>query len=330
VGDLALDVVGVGNAIVDVLAEVDEAFVVEHGLAKGSMTLIDADRAVELYAAMPPGLEESGGSAANTMVGVASFGGRAAYIGKVADDFLGEVFRRDLRHVGVRFDVTGVAGTDSTGRCLIQVTPDAQRTMNTHLGISSHLSPDDVDTDLVASASHLYCEGYLWDTEEAKAAIRHAMDVAHAADRTVSLSLSDGFCVDRHRDEWRGLLTDRVDVVFGNSDEMCSLFQVDDVDAAVDAVSSEVDLAFVTLGREGSLVVHGSERIPVVADELHAVVDTTGAGDLYASGVLYGLSQGADLAHAARLGSIAAAEVISHLGARPEDNLVAVAKSILG
>ena len=330
VGDLALDVVGVGNAIVDVLAEVDEVFVIEHGLAKGSMTLIDADRAVELYAAMPPGLEESGGSAANTMVGVASFGGRAAYIGKVADDFLGEVFRRDLRHVGVRFDVTGVAGTDSTGRCLIQVTPDAQRTMNTHLGISSHLSPDDVDTDLVASASHLYCEGYLWDTEEAKAAIRHAMDVAHAADRTVSLSLSDGFCVDRHRDEWRGLLTDRVDVVFGNSDEMCSLFQVDDVDAAVDAVSSEVDLAFVTLGREGSLVVHGSERIPVVADELHAVVDTTGAGDLYASGVLYGLSQGADLAHAARLGSIAAAEVISHLGARPEDNLVAVAESILG
>ncbi|MBI03840.1 MAG: adenosine kinase [Acidimicrobiaceae bacterium] len=329
-GDLALDVVGVGNAIVDVLAEVDEAFVVEHGLAKGSMTLIDVDRAVELYAAMPPGLEESGGSAANTMVGVASFGGRAAYIGKVADDFLGEVFRRDLRHVGVRFDVTGVAGTDSTGRCLIQVTPDAQRTMNTHLGISSHLSPGDVDTDLVASASHLYCEGYLWDTEEAKAAIRHAMDVAHAADRTVSLSLSDGFCVDRHRDEWRGLLTDRVDVVFGNSDEMCSLFQVDDVDAAVDAVSSEVDLAFVTLGREGSLVVHGSERIPVVADELHAVVDTTGAGDLYASGVLYGLSQGADLAHAARLGSIAAAEVISHLGARPEDNLVAVAESILG
>ena len=264
VGDLALDVVGVGNAIVDVLAEVDETFVVEHGLARGSMTLIDADRAVELYAAMPPGLEESGGSAANTMVGVASFGGRAAYIGKVADDFLGEVFRRDLRHVGVRFDVPGVAGTDSTGRCLIQVTPDAQRTMNTHLGISSHLSPDDVDTDLVASASHLYCEGYLWDTEEAKAAIRYAMDVAHAAGRTVSLSLSDGFCVDRHRDEWRGLLADRVDVVFGNSDEMCSLFQVDDVDAAVDAVSSEVDLAFVTLGREGSLVVRGSERIPVV------------------------------------------------------------------
>ncbi len=237
VGDLALDVVGVGNAIVDVLAEVDEAFVVEHGLAKGSMTLIDADRAVELYAAMPPGLEESGGSAANTMVGVASFGGRAAYIGKVADDFLGEVFRRDLRHVGVRFDVPGVAGTDSTGRCLIQVTPDAQRTMNTHLGISSHLSPDDVDTDLVASASHLYCEGYLWDTEEAKAAIRHAMDVAHAADRTVSLSLSDGFCVDRHRDEWRGLLTDRVDVVFGNAGEVCSLFEVDDVDVAADLVS---------------------------------------------------------------------------------------------
>ena len=329
-GDLALDVVGVGNAIVDVLAEVDETFVVEHGLARGSMTLIDADRAVELYAAMPPGLEESGGSAANTMVGVASFGGRAAYIGKVADDFLGEVFRRDLRHVGVRFDVPGVAGADPTGRCLIQVTPDAQRTMNTHLGISSHLSPDDVDADLVASATHLYCEGYLWDTEEAKGAIRYAMDLAHDAGRTVSLTLSDGFCVDRHREEWLELLTDRVDVVFGNASELCSLFEVDDVEQATDAVAAEVDLAFVTLGKQGSMVVAGSDRIRIEADELEAVVDTTGAGDLYAAGVLFGLSRGADLPDAARLGSIAAAEVISHLGARPGSALSAVARSILG
>jgi len=325
-----LDVVGVGNAIVDVLAEVDDAFVLKHGLAKGAMTLIDTERAIELYAAMPPGLEESGGSAANTMVGVASFGGRAAYIGKVADDFLGEVFRRDLRHVGVGFDMPGAAGAEPTARCLIQVTPDAQRTMNTHLGISSHLSPDEIDGDLVASASHLYCEGYLWDTDEAKAAIRHAMDLANAAERTVSLTLSDGFCVDRHREEWRELLADRVDVVFGNAGELCSLFGVDDVDVAADLVSREVDLAFVTLGKQGSMVVHGSDRIRIEADELEAVVDTTGAGDLYAAGVLFGLSQGADLQHAARLGSIAAAEVISHLGARPGRLLSAVAASILG
>jgi len=325
-----LDVVGVGNAIVDVLVEVDDAFIVEHGLAKGAMTLIDTERAVELYAAMPPGLEESGGSAANTMVGVSSFGGRAAYMGKVADDFLGEVFRRDLRHVGVGFDVPGVAGAEPTARCLIQVTPDAQRTMNTYLGISSHLSPADIDDDLVASASHLYCEGYLWDTDEAKAAIRHAMDVANAAGRTVSLTLSDGFCVDRHRREWRELLAERVDVVFGNANELCSLFEVDDVDAAADAVADEVDLAFVTLGKQGSMVIYGAERIQIEADELDAVVDTTGAGDLYAAGVLFGLSRGADLHHAARLGSIAAAEVISHLGARPGRQLSAVAASILG
>ena len=325
-----LDVVGIGNAIVDVLAEVGDDFIDEHALAKGAMTLIDADRAVQLYAAMPPGLEESGGSAANTMVGVASFGGRAAYIGLVADDFLGEVFRRDMRHVGVDFDVPGVAGDEPTARCLIQVTPDAQRTLNTHLGISSHLSTAEIDGDLVASASHLYCEGYLWDTEEAKGAIRYAMDLAHDAGRTVSLTLSDGFCVDRHREEWLELLTDRVDVVFGNASELCSLFEVDDVEQATDAVAAEVDLAFVTLGKQGSMVVAGSDRIRIEADELEAVVDTTGAGDLYASGVLFGLSRGADLPDAARLGSIAAAEVISHLGARPGSALSAVARSILG
>ncbi len=325
-----LDVVGVGNAIVDVLAEVDDDFIHEHGLARGAMTLIDGARAVELYAAMPSGLEESGGSAANTMVGVASFGGRAAYIGRVAADFLGEVFRRDLRQVGVAFDVPGVVGDEPTARCLIQVTPDAQRTMNTHLGASSHLSSSDVDADLVASASHLYCEGYLWDTDEAKEAIRYAMDVAHSAGRTVSLTLSDGFCVERHRDEWRELLAGRVDVVFGNAGEVCALFGVADVDLAIQALASEVELAFVTLGPRGSLVVSGSDRISVAADELHGVVDTTGAGDLYAAGVLFGLSRGAAPDHAARLGSIAAAEVISHLGARPQMDLVAVAKSILG
>ena len=322
--------VGVGNAIVDVISEVGDDFIDAHGLVKHSMTLIDLERADHLGDAMPPGIVASGGSAANTMVGVASFGGRAAYIGKVADDFLGEVFRRDLRHVGVGFDVPGVAGAEPTARCLIQVTPDAQRTMNTSLGVSSLLSRHDVDTDLIASAGHLYCEGYLWDMEPAKAAIRLAMDVARDAGRTVSLTLSDSFCVDRHRDEWRELLADRVDVVFGNADELRSLYEVDDLDVAAEAVAEDVDVAFVTLGKAGSMVVAGGDRVHVVADELeHGVVDTTGAGDLYASGVLAGLSRGASLEHAARLGSVAAAEIISHLGARPEADLVAIADRLL-
>ncbi len=325
-----LDVVGIGNAIVDVLAAVDDDFIHEHDLTKGAMTLIDADRAGVLHGAMPPGVEASGGSAANTMVGVAAFGGSAAYIGKVGDDDLGEVFRSDLQSVGVGFDVPGASDGPPTARCLIQVTSDAQRTMNTYLGISAHLGPESIDTDLVASASHLYCEGYLWDRDEAKAAIRHAMDAAHAARRTVSLTLSDDFCVVRHREEWLELMTDKVDVLFGNVSELCTLYGVEDIDTAMEAVSEQVQLAFVTMGARGSVVVAGSDRVHVEADELHAVVDTTGAGDLYAAGVLYGLSRGASLDHAARLGSIASAEVISHMGARPEADLVAVARSLLG
>ena len=330
--DHTVDVVGVGNAIVDVLASVEDAFIDEHGLTKGGMTLIDADRAGFLHGVMPPGVEASGGSAANTVVGVAAFGGRAAYIGKVGDDALGEVFRRDLRAVGVGFDVPGASAADghATARCLIQVTDDAQRTMNTYLGVSAHLGPDSIDVDLVASASHLYCEGYLWDREEAKEAIRFAMDVARSAGRTVSLTLSDGLCVDRHRDEWLELMTDKVDVLFGNASELCSLYGVDTLDAAADAVSEQVDLAFVTMGPRGSIVVAGNDRVHVEADELAAVVDTTGAGDLYAAGVLFGLSRGASLDHAARLGSIAAAEIISHMGARPEADLVEVARTLLG
>ena len=330
--DHTVDVVGVGNAIVDVLASVEDAFIDEHGLTKGGMTLIDADRAGFLHGVMPPGVEASGGSAANTVVGVAAFGGRAAYIGKVGDDALGEVFRRDLRAVGVGFDVPGASAADghATARCLIQVTDDAQRTMNTYLGVSAHLGPDSIDVDLVASASHLYCEGYLWDREEAKEAIRFAMDVARSAGRTVSLTLSDGLCVDRHRDEWLELMTDKVDVLFGNASELCSLYGVATLDAAADAVSEQVDLAFVTMGPRGSIVVAGNDRVHVEADELAAVVDTTGAGDLYAAGVLFGLSRGASLDHAARLGSIAAAEIISHMGARPEADLVEVARTLLG
>ena len=330
-GEPGIDVVGVGNAIVDVIAAVGHHFVDDHGLVKNSMTLIDLDRANELEAAMPSGITASGGSAANTMVGVAGFGGTAAYLGLVAADDLGEAFRSDLRAAGVGFDVPGKADGLPTARCLIQVTPDAQRTLNTYLGISAHLGPVQIDDALVASASHLYCEGYLWDMESAKAGIRHAMDVASGAGRTVSLTLSDSFCVNRHRDDWRELLIDRVDVVFGNADELRALYEVDDLGLAADAVAADVDVAFVTLGRHGSLVVAGSDRIRVVADELdHGVVDTTGAGDLYASGVLVGLSRGASLESAARLGSIAAAEIIGHLGARPEANLAAIADQVLG
>lgn len=322
--------VGVGNAIVDVISEVGDDFIDAHGLVKHSMTLIDLERADHLGDAMPPGIVASGGSAANTMVGVACFGGTAAYLGVVGDDDLGEAFRRDLREAGVPFDVPGRPDALPTARCLIQVTPDAQRTLNTYLGVSAHLGPDDIDRDLVAAASHLYCEGYLWDMEPAKAAIRLAMDVARDAGRTVSLTLSDSFCVDRHRDEWRELLADRVDVVFGNADELRSLYEVDDLDVAAEAVAEDVDVAFVTLGKAGSMVVAGGDRVHVVADELeHGVVDTTGAGDLYASGVLAGLSRGASLEHAARLGSVAAAEIISHLGARPEADLVAIADRLL-
>ena len=327
----SIDVVGVGNAIVDVIAEVGHAFIDDHELVKNSMTLIDLDRANELEVAMPSGITASGGSAANTMVGVAGFGGVAAYLGLVADDDLGEAFRSDLRAAGVGFDVPGKVDGLPTARCLIQVTPDAQRTLNTYLGVSAHLSPDEIDEALVASASHLYCEGYLWDMEPAKAGIRHAMDVAARAGRTVSLTLSDSFCVNRHRDEWRELIVDRVDVAFGNADEFRALYEVDDLAHAADAVAGDVDVAFVTLGKAGSLVVSGSDRIRVVADALDpGVVDTTGAGDLYASGVLTGLSRGASLESAARLGSIAAAEIIGHLGARPEADLAAIAEQILG
>ena len=210
------------------------------------MTLIDGERADLLGAVMPPGIVASGGSAANTMVGVAGFGGRAAYLGLVADDYLGEAFRSDLRSAGVAFDVPGRANEMPTARCLIQVTPDAQRTLNTFLGISAHLSPDEIDEDLVASASHLYCEGYLWDMEPAKDGIRHAMDVARGAGRTVSLTLSDSFCVERHRADWRELLSGRVDVLFGNADELRALYEVDDLELAADAVAEDVEVAFVT------------------------------------------------------------------------------------
>ena len=317
----SLDVVGVGNAIVDVIAMVDDSFIETHGLAKGAMTLIDAERATSLYAVMPPALEISGGSAANTVAGVASFGGSAAHIGKVRDDQLGEVFAHDLRAAGVGFDVPLAAAGPPTGRSLIQVTPDAERTMNTFLGMSTLLEPADIDAELVASAAITYCEGYLWDVDVAKAAIRHTMNVASEADRLVSLTLSDSFCVDRHRREWLGLISDMVDLVFANETEVCSLFETEDFDSAAARAADITEVVALTRAAEGSVVISGNERVEVPAVNVPRIVDATGAGDLYASGFLFGMAKGADLARCAELGAIAAAEIISHVGARPQESL---------
>ncbi len=316
-----LDVVGVGNAIVDVIVTVPESFIEEHRLVKGAMTLIDAERATSLYAAMPPGIEASGGSAANTAVGVASFGGSAAYLGKVRNDQLGEVFAHDLRAAGVAFDVRPAPVGAPTARCLIQVTPDAERTMNTFLGISAFLDPSDIDDAVVESARITYCEGYLYDTDEAKAAIRHAMDVASNAGRLVAITLSDSFCVDRHREEWLELLADKVDLVFANEAEIGSLFLTDDFEAASRQITDLVPMAALTRSAKGSVIMTREDRIEVAASPVAHVVDATGAGDLYASGFLYGLAHGAPLERCAYMGGVAAGEIISHIGARPRVSL---------
>ncbi len=309
------DVVGIGNAIVDVISQEPEEFIGAHDLVKGAMTLIDADRATQLYGAMSPAIETSGGSAANTMAGIAGFGGRAGYIGKVRDDQLGEVFGHDIRAVGVDFEVAAASEGPPTARCLIIVTPDAARTMNTFLGTSSLLHPDEIDTAFVASGKVLYCEGYIWDIDITKQAIRKAVDACRAAGNKVSFTLSDSFCVERHHHEWLELVDGPIDILFGNRDEICALYETDDFDVAVDAIQGKVEIACLTRGAEGSVIVTADERIEIAAEPTE-VVDTTGAGDLYASGFLYGYTNGHDLADCGRLASLAAAEVISHVGAR--------------
>ena len=310
-------VVGIGNALVDVIAHAGDAFLDKHRLVKGSMTLIETDRAVELYRALGAAVEMSGGSAANTMCGIASFGGRAAYIGKVSSDDLGAVFGHDLHAVGVSFRAGAPSGTVPTGRCIIVVTPDAQRTMNTYLGVSSLLSIADLDEEAIATGEVLYMEGYLFDRGDAKAAFRRAAEVAHAAGRRVSLTLSDSFCVDRHRADFRALVRDEVDLLFGNEDELCSLYEVASLEAAIAEVRRDCDLVAVTAGADGSCVVTPDGTVRVPAERVDRVLDTTGAGDLYAAGFLFGLTNGESLDDCARLGSIAAAEVISHVGPRP-------------
>ncbi|QQS14395.1 MAG: adenosine kinase [Rhodospirillales bacterium] len=317
----SIDVLGIGNAIVDVLARTDDEFLSLNRLAKGGMALIDAERAEALYRAMQGGVEVSGGSCANTMVGVASLGGKAAYIGKVRDDGLGWTFRHDIRSAGVAFDTAAATDGPPTARCLIFVTPDAQRTMNTYLGACVTLGPADVDAKLVASAAVTYIEGYLWDAPDAKAAVRKAMDAARAAGRKVSLTLSDSFCVDRWRDEFRALLREKVDVLFANESEILSLYQAKTFDEALQGVRHDGKTAALTRSAKGSVVVSGDEVHVVDAAKVSKVVDTTGAGDLYAAGFLYGFTRGLKLAECARIGGAAAGEVISHFGARPETPL---------
>jgi sugar/nucleoside kinase (ribokinase family) len=311
------DVVGIGNALVDVLSSEADQFLTDHGLVKGSMMLIDTDTAETLYSAMGDKTEMSGGSAANTLSGVASFGGRAAYIGRVRDDELGSSFAHDLRALGVHFSDHKAATGDPTGRCMIVVTPDAQRTMSTYLGASSALSLDDLELDLVTDAHVTFLEGYLFDQPEAKEAFRAAAAAAHAAGRQVALTLSDSFCVDRHRDDFLDLVAGGVDILFANADEITRLYGVDDFDAAVAAVRGACDIACVTRSEAGSVIVTADEAITVAAEPVTELVDTTGAGDLYAAGFLYGYTQGLPLAKCGRLGSVAAAAVIGHLGPRP-------------
>lgn len=311
------DVVGVGNALVDVIAHADDAFIDHHDLVKGSMTLVDTDRALHLYRALGTAVQMSGGSAANTLTGVASFGGRAAYIGKVGDDDLGQVFGHDMRAVGVHFRAGQSEGGIPTGRCIIVVTPDAQRTMNTYLGVSSLLHAGDIDERTVAAGALLYMEGYLYDRPEAKEAFRLAASVAHAHGRRVSLTLSDSFCVDRHRADFRALVADEVDLLFGNEGELTSLYEVETLEQAVSCVRDDCALTVITVGAQGSLVVTADELIAVAAQPVERVLDTTGAGDLFAAGFLYGYTQGDDLHRCATLGGMAAAEVISHVGPRP-------------
>jgi adenosine kinase len=321
------DVLGIGNAIVDVLARADDDFLVRQNMRKGAMTLIDEERATTLYEAMGPTVEISGGSAANTIVGCASFGGRAAFIGKVKDDELGRVFAHDIRAAGVAFDTPPAADGPSTARCYVLVTEDGERTMNTYLGAAQDLHPRDIDSDAVAGAAITYLEGYLWDPKHAKDAFLKAAAAAHDAKRLVALTLSDSFCVDRWRDEFLALVrSGTVDLLFANEAELHSLYQTADFDTALTALRREARLAVVTRSENGCVVVSRDQVLAVPASPVERVVDTTGAGDLFAAGFLHGIAQGAGHERAASLGALAAAEVIQHLGARPQTSLKSLAQ----
>lgn len=320
----SFDVVGIGNAIVDVLSHAEDGFLERHALTKGTMRLIDTDEAERLYAAMSVGVECSGGSAANTVAGIAGLGGRAAFIGKVKNDQLGQIFTHDIRAVGVAFETAPAADGPPTARCLILVTPDAQRTMNTYLGACVELTPADVDDTLVAASRVTFLEGYLWDPPAAREACMKAIGTAHGAGGKVALTLSDSFCVERHRAEFRELVEHHVDILFANEREAMTLFEVDSFEAALAALKGRCEVVALTRSEKGSVLLRGDEIEVVGAETVGPVVDSTGAGDLYAAGFLYGYTRGQSLRECGRIASIAAAEVISHIGARPERDLAAL------
>jgi sugar/nucleoside kinase (ribokinase family) len=325
------DVLAIGNAIVDVISETDDAFIELEELTKGGMQLIDADRATQLYAAMGPAREISGGSAANTLAGLSMLGHQCAFIGQTAKDQLGDVFAHDIRAAGIDFDVPAREQEPPTARCLILVTPDAQRTMNTFLGASQFLSADLIDKALIEDAAILYLEGYLWDPEEPRAAMRAAIAHAKSAGRKVAFTLSDAFVIDRHRDDFLALMSEGlIDILFANEVEICSLNQNDDFEASVAASAAKVPLLVVTRSENGAIAVQNGKRFEVAAEPVERLVDTTGAGDLFAAGFLSGLTQGRAIDACLTMGAVCAAEVISHYGARPEADIKALVAARLG
>jgi len=324
------DVLGIGNAMVDVIVHSDDGFLSENNLIKGAMSLIDADTAQALYSKSDPVVECSGGSAGNTISCLASLGSNAAYVGKVYDDQLGHIFSHDIRSLGVHFETALAVTGPPTATCLVLVTPDAERTMQTFLGACIGLGPDDIVEADVAESAITYMEGYLWDPEDAKAAFLKAANIAHKAGREVSLSLSDPFCVERHREEFKDLVSNHVDILFANEDEIISLYQAENFDGALQAVHGQCKIAALTRGDKGSVIVHGDDTFIVGAELDVAVVDTTGAGDAYAAGFLHGYTAGKDMQTSARIGGICAAEVISHMGARAQANLKKLTANKLG
>lgn len=329
--DTRYDVIAIGNAIVDVMAPCDDELIEELGMARGGMTLVDAERAHELYEAMGPAREISGGSAANTLAGLSALGAQCAFVGQVADDQLGEVFAHDIRAVGIDFDTPARAGQPSTARCLIFVSPDGQRTMNTFLGATQHLPAAALDDDLIASGSILYLEGYLWDPEEPRAAMRRAIEAARNAGRQVAFTLSDPFVIGRHGDDFRDLIANgKIDILFANHMELAALTGKDDFEEGLAALAPKVPVLVVTRSEQGAVAIADGQRAEVPAEPVEQVVDTTGAGDLFASGFLFGHVRGESLERCLRLGAIAAGEIISHYGARPEADLQQLVREKLG
>ena len=319
--DTKFDVVGIGNAIVDIIARCDDAFLSNHGMEKGFMQLISAEQADTLYGDVGTAIEQSGGSAANTCAGIASFGGKCAFIGRVAGDQFGDVFAHDIRAIGVAYDTPSSNAGLPTARCLVLVTPDGERTMNTFLGASTQLGASDMDGDRIKSAQVTYLEGYLFDKDEAKAAFHEAANLARTAGRKVALTLSDAFCVDRHRDDFLSFVRGGVDILFANESEITSLYQMNSFDDAAGAVRAECEIAVLTRSEAGAVIISGNDTILVPAEPVEKVADATGAGDLYAAGFLYGLTQDRSLEECGKLGALAASEIISHIGARPEVSL---------